>query len=101
MNTNEVAMLTAFMYAGALQQNVSGLAFEKWGGHVGFVQSCAEYAQFISAWISLQEDDVHPGVMYYELIEPLGEWLIQGAKQAPKDVLEQFKIEYLAWIDKQ
>ena len=99
------SVITAFMYAGALQHPTRGTGgpngadFDHWEGHTGFVFYCARYAEAVDAWLDTRNDD-HPGVMLYELIEPMGEWLIQhDAPLETADVLEQFKIEYLAWID--
>jgi hypothetical protein len=115
MNTNRfdrhgvtsIAALTAFMYAGALEHPIKGLKhgadFENWEGHTGFVFYCGEYAIAIEQWLTTPEriDDEHDGVMLYELIEPMGEWLI--GQDGPLDtdvVLQHFKTEYLAWINK-
>ncbi|WP_141691025.1 hypothetical protein, partial [Brochothrix thermosphacta] len=101
-----VAELTAFMYAGALQhpalgQKGSGVCLDHWGGHTGFVSHCTTYAAEIDEWLDTREDEVHPGVMLYELIEPMGEWLLEMKNGPPENgvVLEYFKVEYLAWID--
>jgi hypothetical protein len=98
-----VAEITAFLYAGALQhptfgQKGSGLCLDNWSGHTGFVAYCATYAAEIHAWLDTRCDS-HCGVMLYELIEPMGEWLLElsGPMDADK-VLEYFKTEYLAWI---
>jgi hypothetical protein len=39
--------------------------------------------------------------MAYELIEPMGEWLIEKFHTPPNvgEVLEYFKVEFLAWVD--
>jgi hypothetical protein len=103
-----VAETTAFLYAGALQhptlgQKGAGLCLESWGGHTGFVAHCATYAAEIGAWLDTRGDEVHPGVMLYELIEPMGEWLLETKSGPPADgvVLEHFKTEFLHWIDKE
>lgn len=107
-DVEDIAQITAFLYAGALQHPTKGFKhgkgadFEQWEGHTGFVFYCTEYATAISNWLDTpeRENDDHPGVMLYELIEPMGEWLIglDGSMET-NEVLEYFKIEYLAWID--
>ena len=103
--TTNIAEITAFLYAGALQhptlgQKGAGLCLESWGGHTGFVSYCAIYAAEIEEWLGARLDS-HPGVMLYELIEPMGEWLLEKMIGPPKDgvVLGYFMTEYLAWIN--
>lgn len=107
-DTAHIAEITAFLYAGALQhpalgQKGAGLSLENWGGHTGFVAYCATYAAEIDEWLDTREDEIHPGVMLYELIEPMGEWLLEMGKVPPEDgmVLEHFKTEFLHWINKE
>lgn len=102
----DIASIAAFLYAGALQHPTKGVMlgngadFDHWEGHSGFVFYCANYAAAINEWLDTRTDDDHPGVMLYELIEPMGEWMIGLAEPLDTDVaLEYFKTEYLAWID--
>lgn len=102
--TIEVAQITAFLYAGALQhptlgQKGQGLCLDRWEGHTGFVTYCALYAGAINDWLDTR-DDIMPGVLQYELIEPLGEWLLESSHSCldAAVVLERFKTEYVAWI---
>lgn len=101
---------TAFLFAGALQKDrelsaVSGNPdlglWDDWGGHIGFAQTCYDYAQAIEKWLETRNDDNHPGVLAYEIIEPLGEWLIVHEAQHPDTaaVLAEFQKRYLAWIE--
>jgi hypothetical protein len=106
----DIAITTAFLYAGALQKDREIFAvstdenldlWDDWGGHTGFVHACTDYAQAIESWLVQPDraDDNHPGVLVYELIEALGEWLI--ARDAPLDtatVLQEFQRRYLEWI---
>jgi len=103
-NTIEVAQITAFLYAGALQhpelgQKGQGLCLDHWEGHTGFVTYCALYAAAINDWLH-GRDDTMPGVLEYELIEPVGEWLLESCRSCLEtvEVLERFKAQYLAWI---
>ena len=100
------ASITAFLYSGALQHPTKGIArgsgadFEDWEGHRGFVHYCETYANTINQWLDTRQNDMHPGVMLYELIEPMGEWLIGiDFPLNTEKVLEKFQTEYLAWID--
>ena len=107
-DTLSVAEITAFLYAGALQhptlgQKGEGLCLDNWGGHTGFVAYCTFYASEIDVWLDTRGGEIHPGVMAYELIEPMGEWLLEMGKVPPEDglVLEHFKTEFLHWINKE
>jgi hypothetical protein len=101
-----IAEITAFLYAGALQHptlgaNGKGMCLDSWSGHTGFVGHCTEYAIAIDAWLTTRSDDF-PGVLAYELIEPMGEWLLEKFHYPPPvaDVLEYFKVEFIAWIER-
>lgn len=102
-NIANVAEITAFLYAGAVQHPTLGstMRMDNWSGHVGFVGHCTDYAIAIDAWLATQTDN-YPGVLAYELIEPMGEWLIEKFNRPPDvaDVLDYFKIEFLAWLER-
>ena len=105
INIENIAEITAFLYAGAIQHPTlgntgKGMNLESWSGHCGFVQHCSNYAIAIDEWLNNRSDNF-PGVMAYELIEPMGEWLIEKFHYPPSadEVLEYFKIEFLSWID--
>lgn len=96
------SMITAFLYSGALGHSKNGQDFGHWEGHTGFVNHCAWYAEKIAEYINApaQAEDLYAGVIFYELIEPMGEWLIsQPEPLDPVAALEAFKIEYQAWIE--
>jgi len=103
----ELATITAFLYAGALQHPTLGikpdigLDLDNWGGHIGFVGCCTEYADAIQKALNEREDeeDVWPGVIEYELLEPLGEWLL--THETPPEVAivaAEFMARFLTWI---
>jgi hypothetical protein len=98
----DIAITTAFLYAGALTPDQETDKFDAWGGHTGFVHACTDYAQAIESWLVQPDraDDNHPGVLVYELIEPLGAWLIDPASNHPDTgaVLQEFQKRYLEWI---
>jgi hypothetical protein len=107
----DIAITTAFLYAGALQKDREIFAvstdenldlWDDWGGHTGFVHACTDYAQAIESWLVQPDraDDNHPGVLVYELIEALGAWLIDPASNHPDTgaVLQEFQRRYLEWI---
>jgi hypothetical protein len=105
LDISSVAEITAFLYAGAIQHptlgnNGKGMCLDSWSGHTGFVGHCTDYAIAIDQWLNTRNDDF-PGVMAYELIEPMGEWLIEKFHTPPNvgEVLEYFKVEFLAWVD--
>jgi len=105
--TYTIAQITAFIYAGALQHPTKGVTgedgadFEHWEGHRGFVTYCALYAMAINEWLEEERaDDQVPGSILYELMEPMGEWMIGlDSPLQTHQALEHFKTEYLAWID--
>lgn len=105
--TREIAMYTAFLYAGALQHPTLGtkpdvgLDLDDWDGHVGFVGCCTLYAGAIQAALNEREDeeDSWPGLIEYELIEPMGEWLL--THETPPNVetvATEFMARFLEWI---
>jgi hypothetical protein len=76
---------------------------DDWNGHTGFVWACAEYANAIQEWIneSYQVNPDHPGVMEYEILEPLGEWLLTAHEYPPETdaVLAEFKARFITWVN--
>jgi hypothetical protein len=98
----DVAITTAFLYAGALQElrdNRKNLCLDIWNGHTGFAESCAQYAHSIEKWLATREGDNYPGVYAYEIIEPLGAWAVNEAAQPDTAaVLAEFQKRFLAWI---
>ncbi len=99
---HDQALITAFLYSGALGHPTHGTDFEDWEGHTGFVSYCATYAEKIADYINApaQAGDRYAGSIFYELIEPMGEWLIaQPEPLDPVAALEAFIIEYQAWIE--
>lgn len=92
--------ITAFLYAGALQRPEQSKDYEHWEGHTGFVQHCADYAEAINAYLNTRaHNDEWPGVIYYELIESMGEWLIGLPEPlSVADALAFFTTEYENWI---
>jgi hypothetical protein len=101
-----IAEIVAFLYAGAIQHPTlgnrgEGMDLDSWSGHTGFVGHCTGYALAIDQWLTTRSDEF-PGVFVYELIEPMGEWLIEKFHNPPEvaEVLDYFKVEFLAWINK-
>jgi hypothetical protein len=107
----ETASYTAFLYAGAIQSAANWSAmkdrtnlFDDWDGHRGFVRACAEYAHAIRNALDARadEEDAWPGVMEYEILEPLGEWLLTEHEYPPAVpiVTVEFMTRFLAWVKK-
>lgn len=106
----ELCSFAAFLYAGALQcpRNREAMRedninlFDDWDGHTGFVWACAEYAEHIQAWLQLNMEiyDTWPGVLEYEILEPLGEWLLTAHEYPPEAVavLDEFKARFIPWV---
>lgn len=101
------AAYAAFIYAGALQSDAlkhsdDGSLMDAWGGHSGFVWEVTYYADRIAQWLDQRLDaycDQWHGVIEYELMEPLGEWLVaMGEPPGDDEVLKQFEHEYTVWI---
>jgi hypothetical protein len=105
----EIANYTAFLYAGAIQCSASLAAaldranlMDDWNGHTGFVWACAEYAHAIRNALDARadEEDSWPGVMEYELLEPLGEWLLtHETPPSVETVTAEFMTRFLKWVD--
>ena len=106
MNTTihlrDAAQICAFLYAGALQHPTHSKDYGAWNGHTGFVYFAAECAELISEYLNQPErvNEIHPGVLYYEIIEPLGEWLIDqdSSLTGSNQVLERFIQIFHDWI---
>lgn len=99
--TANIAHTTAFLYAGALTPDQETDKFDAWEGHASFVQTCTDYAEAIETWLVADGPQNHPGVYAYEVIEPLGAWLIGHDGPLPLDtatVLQEFQRRYLEWI---
>lgn len=105
----ELCSYTAFLYAGAIQCAANRTAvldrtnlFDDWNGHTGFVWHCSEYANAIQDWLDArpEEYDLYPGVLEYEVIEPLGEWLLTAHEYPPEvdAVLDEFRTRFIGWV---
>jgi len=105
-DVQSISEMVAFMYAGALQHPTLGtkkgigLDLDSWNGHTGFVGHCTAYAVEINDWLNTRDDDF-PGVLAYELIEQVGEWLLEEFIYPPDSakVMVHFMEKYLKWID--
>ena len=109
-----IASATAFLYAGAIERDYAlrrankgtpdENRFENWEGHTGFVFYAERIATAIIEWLDAQQtahDDTYPGVIEYELIEPLGAQLIEyhDCNIDPALALHLFQDEYFSWIE--
>lgn len=106
-HARDAGIYTAFIYAGALLSQAlrnNPQLLEAWGGHSGFVWYASSYAHVIAQWLDERAPtgtEDWPGVIQYELFEPMGEWLVQLSPQPSADtVLAHFEIEYISWIAK-
>lgn len=83
-----VAITLAFLVTGFEAAHCAALASgvgtlpeqhaETHGGHIGIVANLYDYAEHIEDCISLQNSSDFPGVIQYEVIEPLGKWLFNN-----------------------
>ena len=103
----DTAGFAAFLYAGAVQAdrdaeraNISIEGFERWNGHIGFVTSIVDHARAIAKVFGkiVREEHCFPGVLEYELIEPLGGRILLDRSITPEHAAEIFAIEYHAWV---
>ena len=97
------ATITAFLYAGALQAPATDntYPFDDWGGHTGFVSRAELYAKAINKFLQEQSPDhIYPGVLEYEVIEPMGMWLIANHEGPPsvERAMAEFREEYAAFV---
>ena len=105
------ASITAFLYAGAIERDRElrkakphEELFENWEGHTGFVFYAERIAQKIDAWLEQRlgdHADDWPGVIEYELIEPLGAQLIEhhDCDLDAALALQLFQNDYFDWIE--
>ena len=106
------ASILAFLYAGAvdeedkLRRKVKPIPalFEGWEGRRGFVYYAEPLAQSIADYLNEVDDEdsevFHPGVAEYEVIEPLGGWLLTNPTESDK-AFDKFKADYKAWLTKE
>ena len=108
MSHTTAAAITAFLYAGAIQSPRNkghDSPFENWEGHTGFVYYAEEYAKAIEQWLhsrfETHPDDIYPGLLEYEVIEPMGEWLLNNDEVLPvQQVLDEFINEYEQFVNR-
>lgn len=102
-----IASTTAFLYAGAIERdrNLTSKGnfierFENWEGHTGFVFYAERIATAIVKWLA-EQNDFYPGVIEYELIEPLGAQLVEyhDCNIDLALALHLFQDEYFSWIE--
>lgn len=91
------AVFTAYLLAGA---SLSNRSLEGHGGNIGFACEAVRHARAIAVRFAdiRTPDDVFPGVLEYELIEPLGAWIVDVDAQ-PKDTALRFETLYHDWIN--
>jgi hypothetical protein len=106
------ASLTAFLYAGAVARDrelgPGDSLFELYQGRTGFVFYAERIAKSLVAFLQHpnRQADEYPGVLEYELIEPLGGWLIANADvlvgdhiDLPATATAYFSEQYIDWLN--
>ena len=90
----------AFLYAGALTKDRKKDGFDAHEGHIGFVDSCEPLARQIADHLNLPQfaQVSHPGVVEYEIIEPLGKWILDNPVRRSDEAFNRFVLEYGNWI---
>ena len=101
LNRN-TATFAAHLYAGAASV-VGTDPFEPWGGHVGFTASilpdhARAIAKRFATIIEYLDPPAVPGVLEYEVIEPLGRELVCDAAILPEEAADLFELRYRAWL---
>jgi len=97
----DTAVFTTFLTQGA---TAAGIDVDPYGGHIGLVEALAEHARAISKVLrSLPyPDDGYPGVLAYEIIEPIGAWLAEDGTRMgyPQNTALEFERRYFEWVNK-
>lgn len=96
------AQILAFLYAGALSSDQKTNKFDVHEGHIGFVANCEPLARQIADHLNLPRfaQVLHPGVVEYEIIEPLGKWILDNPKQKHQ-AFDCFILAYGSWLVKE
>ena len=94
------AQILAFLYAGALTPDQKTDKFDDHGGHVGFVAKFEPLARQIADHLNLPQfaEVEHPGVVEYEIIEPLGKWILDHPMRQSTDAFDCFVMSYGTWL---
>lgn len=95
------AQILAFLYAGALTPDQETDKFDDHEGHRGFVANCEPLARRIADQLNAPAfaDVFHDGVVEYEVIEPLGAWVLNNPTQLDQ-AFDRFCDDYRNWLIK-
>lgn len=96
------AQILAFLYAGALTPDQETDKFEDHEGHRGFVANCEPLARRIADHLNSPDfaDVLHDGVVEYEVVEPLGKWILDNPEHFSQ-AFDQFALVYRNWLIKE
>lgn len=97
----DTAIFTAFMLAGAT--GAASHHFERYSGQIGFAHELVPHARAIAEALhkalDRNADAQFPGVLEYELVEPLGRWIVESAEYIePRATAARFLRSYRDWI---
>lgn len=94
--TKNIAVCTAMLYDGAVNNPSLVIDLFKVGGFVGLARTLTDYAYLIAEFMETAEflEHDHAGVFEYEVVEELGVWFALNLQPTP----EQFQAELMtAW----
>lgn len=98
MSAHTAAVFTAFLFVGGTQSKKFDA--DKWHGQIGFAQECAPHGAAIAAALDKVPDKWdYPGVLEYEIVEPLGEWIAtREGYTEPRDTAARFLRHFREWV---
>jgi len=60
------------------------------GGHIRIVADLYDYAEYIEECLTIYDDAEYPGVVHYEVTEPLGRWLFNNPDAFTEPLSDSF-----------
>ena len=102
----DTVTFSAFMFAGATRPNDAPELCERFGGQLGFACKLVPHVLAVVTVLSRAYsrrgfNPDYPGVLEYELLEPLGEWLIRESQHGfvqPRDTAARFLRQFRQWV---
>lgn len=104
--THSVAMIAMYMMNGyeAEARKLNGSELQDLSGHLAVADEIARIAGAIHADLETEALPVggeYPGVLEYEVIEPLGQWLHSHSMCTIDEARAEFARRFLAWMTDQ
>lgn len=101
--THSVALIAMYLMNGyeTEARSANSCELQQLSGHLAVADAIARIAQGIHEILeteALPVGDGYPGVLEYEVIEPLGKWLHANSMSALEQTLAEFARRFEAWV---